>query len=373
MSAEKSKAFGQMVTKLINSENMTRDESREMFFQILNNEQSDMHQGAFLAALTAKGATAEEIAGVWEAIYELDTVKVSPDAAFPLADNCGTGMDTLKTFNISTAASIIAAAEGVPMAKHGARAITSVCGTVDILEELGVDVECDSDIVKKSIEKAGIGIFNGMSPKVHPQALGRILSQISFGTVLNIAASLANPALPQYAVRGVYAREMLEPVALVMKEIGYKRALVIYGLSEDGTQGIDEASTLGETFVAELKEDGSIINYSFLPEEFGISRASREEIAPLAQREQEAVRLIAILSGNDEGACSDIVCLNAALILYLTDRCSSIGEGFQKAREVINSGRAMAKLRQWVEEQNHNRETGLSKLEKIIRQVAALQ
>jgi anthranilate phosphoribosyltransferase len=373
MSAEKSKAFGAVVGKLINSQNLTRSESREMFFQILNNEQSDMQQGAFLAALTAKGATAEEIAGVWEAIYELDTVKVSPEADFPLVDNCGTGMDTLKTFNISTAASIIAAAEGIPMAKHGARAISSVCGTIDILEELGVDVECDSEVVKKSIENAGIGIFNGMSPKVHPQALGRILSQISFGTVLNIAASLANPALPKYAVRGVYAKEMLEPVAMVMREIGYKKALVVHGLSEDGTQGMDEASTLGETFIAELKEDGTIVNYSFLPEELNIKRVTREEVSPLAEREQEAARLVKVLTGKDNGARSDIVCLNAALVLYLTNKSITIKEGYKKAKEIIRSGRAIVKLRNWVEEQNTNREKGLSKLERFIQLSAVPQ
>lgn len=373
MSAEKAKAFGTVVAKLINSQNLTRSESREMFFQILNNEQSDMQQGAFLAAITAKGATAEEIAGVWEAIYELDTVKVSPGADLPLVDNCGTGMDTLKTFNISTAASIIAAAEGISMAKHGARAISSVCGTIDILEELGVDVECDSEVVKKSIENAGIGIFNGMSPKVHPQALGRILSQISFGTVLNIAASLANPALPKYAVRGVYAKEMLEPVAMVMKEIGYKKALVVHGLSEDGTVGMDEASTLGETFIAELKEDGTITNYSFLPEEFNIKRATKKEVSPLAEREQEAARLVELLTGKDNGARSDIVCLNAALVLYLTNKSITIKEGYQKAKETIRSGRAIAKLRNWVEEQNSNREKGLSKLERFIQRSAVLQ
>ncbi|MDD2234789.1 MAG: anthranilate phosphoribosyltransferase [Desulfitobacteriaceae bacterium] len=367
MSAEKAKAFGTVVAKLINSQNLTRSESREMFFQVLNNEQSDMQQGAFLAALTAKGATAEEIAGVWEAIYELDTIKVSPEADFPLVDNCGTGMDTLKTFNISTAASIIASAEGIPVAKHGARAISSVCGTIDILEELGVDVECDSGVVKKSIENAGIGIFNGMSPKIHPQALGRILSQISFGTVLNIAASLASPVLLKYAVRGVYAKEMLQPVAEVMKEIGYKKALVVHGLSEDGTQGMDEASTLGETFIAELQEDGTIVNYSFLPEEFNIKRATKAEISPLAEREQEAARLVEVLTGRDNGARSDIVCLNAALVLYLTNKSISIKEGYNKAKEIIRSGRAIAKLRSWVEEQNSNREKGLSKLERFIQ------
>jgi len=238
------KAFGQAITKLINKENLTRTEAKKLFAEILENRQTEMQQGAFLAALSAKGSTVEEIAGSWEAIFELDTVKVTPDINKPLVENCGTGMDEVNTFNISTAASIIAAAAGVVMAKHGARALTSTSGTIDILEELGVNVECEPDTVKKSIEKAGIGIFNGMSPKVHPRALGRILANISFGTILNTSASLANPALPQYGVRGVYSKELLNSVPLVMHEIGYKKAIVVHGLDENGN-GMDEASTLG--------------------------------------------------------------------------------------------------------------------------------
>ena len=270
MTSVKAKNFGAVIAKLINKENISRQEAKEMFSEILRNEQSEMQQGAFLAALTAKGETAEEIAGSWEAIYELDTVKVKPNVSEPLVDNCGTGMDTLKTFNISSAASVIAAAAGIKMAKHGSRAITSFCGAVDIAETLGVDVECSSEIVKKSIERAGIGIFNGMSPEVHPCALGRILSQICFGTTLNIAASLANPALPTYGVRGVYAKEMVEPVAEVMREIGYKRAIIVHGLAEDGMTSMDEASTLGETIIAEVQENGEIKKYSFFPEDLGI-------------------------------------------------------------------------------------------------------
>lgn len=367
MSREKAKEFGSVISRLIQSKNISRNESKAMFSQILRNEQSDMNQGAFLAAFAAKGETAEEIAGSWEAIYELDTEKVIPETELPLVDNSGTGMDSLKTFNISTAASIIAAANGITMAKHGSRAITSYCGTIDILEKLGVDVECDIEVVKKSIEKAGIGIFNGMSPKVHPQALGRILSQISFGTVLNIAASLANPALPKYGVRGVYSKEMLEPVAKVMKEIGYKKAIVVHGVTEDGTLGMDEASSLGETFIAELKEDGTITKYSFSPEDLGIKRATRDEVASLNNLEEEAIRMIALLTGKDSGSRSDIVCLNTALILYLMNQCDTIREGFDKAKDIIASGKAIRKLRDWVEKQNHNPQTGLSQLEKLTQ------
>jgi anthranilate phosphoribosyltransferase len=372
MSIEKAKEFGSVISTLIQSKNISRNESKAMFFQILRNEQSDMNQGAFLAALAAKGETAEEIAGSWEAIYELDTVKVNPETELPLVDNSGTGMDSLKTFNISTAASIIAAANGITMAKHGSRAITSYCGTIDILEELGVDVECNIEVVKNSIEKAGIGIFNGMSPKVHPQALGRILSNISFGTVLNIAASLANPALPKYGVRGVYSKEMLEPVAKVMKEVGYQKAIVVHGVTEDGTLGMDEASILGETFIAELKEDGTIVKYSFSPEDLEIKRGTREEIASLNNLEKEAIRMIAVLNGKDLGSRSDIVCLNTALIFYLMNQCGTIREGFDKAKDIIASGKAIRKLRDWVEEQNDNPQKGLSKLEKLTQKALSL-
>lgn len=366
MSIEKQKEFGGLITRLLQKENMDRATAKEKFSEVLNNTQTEMQQGAFLAALTAKGETAAEIAGIWEAIYELDTVKVNPYISSPLVDNCGTGMDTIKTFNISTAASIIAAAAGVKMAKHGARAITSVCGTIDILEELGVDVECDTTVVKQSIEQAGIGIFNGMSPKVHPQALGRILSKISFGTVLNIAASLANPALPQYGVRGVYSAELVEPVAKVMREIGYKKALVVHGMDETGKYGMDEASTLGETVIAELKEDGKIVKYSFSPEDMGIQRTQKHKLQPLGERKKEAVRLVTLLSKKDDEARQDIVCLNAALIFYMMGLSSSIREGCIYAKEIIASGSALNKLKDWVKEQNRETQKGLAKLKMVL-------
>lgn len=361
-----SHSFGAVVARLINKENLSREETRDVFYQILADEQTDMHQGAFLAALNSKGETVDEIAGSWEAIYELDTVKVKPEVSAPLVDNCGTGMDTVKTFNISTAASIVAAAAGITMSKHGARAITSFCGTVDMVEELGVDVECDPETVKKSIEKAGIGIFNGMSPRIHPKALGRILSQISFGTVLNVAASLANPALPEYAVRGVYAKELLQSVPIIMREVGYKKALVVHGVAGDGVSGMDEASTLGETYVAELMANGNINHYSFTPEDLGIKRGNQEEIKPSGDRRSEAVNLIKVLSGELNGSRSDIVCLNSGLILNLMGMSSSIKDGFHISKEIISSGKAIDKLKDWVREQNVSPEKGLAKLNSLL-------
>ena len=358
--------FGGKVDALIKGRDLTREEAGDLFRQILRNEQPDLQQGAFLAAITAKGATPQEIAGIWEAIYEIDTVKVHPDVSGPLTENCGTGMDSIKTFNISTAASIVAAADGIKMAKHGARAVTSKCGAVDILETLGVDVECDVSLVKRSIENAGIGIFNGMSGKVHPQALYRILSQIRFGTVLNIAGSLANPALPSYGVRGVYSQDMVLPIAKAMKEIGYKRAIVMHGRSADGCRGMDELSTIGPSVVAELTDDGEILKSTILAGDLGVQSGDESSILYKSSRDEEAISLLRILSGKEPGPRREIVCLNAAPLLYITGHAASLKEGVDKAREIIDGERPIKKLRSWVKQQNLEPGERLERLEEMI-------
>lgn len=365
---DKLKIFGSQIAALLNRKDLSREEAKEMFRQVLLNEQPDLQQGAFLAALTAKMETPEEIAGAWEAIYELDTKKVSPEVPQPLVENCGTGMDSFKTFNISTAAAIVAAAGGIYMAKHGARALTSTCGAVDILEAVGVDVECDIDTVKQSIEKAGIGIFNGMSDSVHPQALFRILSQIRFGTTLNISASLSNPALPRYGVRGVYCRELVEPVAQVMWEIGYIKALVFYGSNGNGL-GMDEVSSLGETVIAELGNSGQIKTYTVKPEDFNITRPDEWVLRPSSDRKAEALNFLRILNCDDHGPRHEITCLNAAPIFYLMGQAKNLQEGFSQAKEIIKSGRAIAKLRQWVMAQNSDPNSGQRKLERLLEEV----
>ncbi|MBI0583018.1 MAG: anthranilate phosphoribosyltransferase [Methanomassiliicoccus sp.] len=367
---ERLRTFGAKVNELIGGGSLTRAQAKDMFRQVLLNEQPDLQQGAFLASITAKGATPQEIAGSWEAIYEIDTIKVTPNVNSPLVDNCGTGMDTLKTFNISTAASIVAAADGIVMAKHGARAITSRCGTVDIAEALGVDVECDVSVVKRSIETAGIGMFNGMSPKVHPTALGRILSQIRFGTILNIAGSLANPALPTYGVRGVYSESMLTPTVETMREIGYHRAIVFHGLT-GSSKGMDEMSTLGPTKVVELGRDGRTVIYQITPEAMGLDLAREEDLLTTGDREQEALRLLRILRGEETGPQQDIVCLNTAPILYMMGRADSLRDGVEKARSILVSGRAVRKLQEWTRAQNSDPSMGEGRFNELMAKMDA--
>jgi len=341
-----------------------------MFSAVLLDEQPDAHQGAFLAAITAKGATPDEIAGSWEAIIELDTFKVSPEVFGDLFENCGTGMDAVDTFNISTAASIVAAAAGVPMAKHGSRAITSRCGTVDILEVLGVEVEAEPSMVKRSIERAGIGIFNGMSPRVHPVGLARILSKIRFGTILNIAGSLANPAMPRCGLRGVYSKDLVIPVAEAMREIGYTRAVVVFGLASDGQRGMDEVSPSGKTFAAEIFEDGRIETFELSPRDFGAEPVNVRLLLPRKDRIEEAVELLRVLSGVERGPKETAISINSAPILAMAGKAESLSEGFSISREIIRSGKALEKLGEWVRAQNSDPLAGAERLEYLAGRCA---
>lgn len=357
--------FGAKIQSLIDGKNLSRDETYGMFKEVLLNEQPDLQQGAFLAALVAKGETVEEIAGAWAAIDEIDTVHVNPDIQDGVFENSGTGMDALKTFNVSSAAAIVAAAGGVTMARHGARAITSRCGTVDIMETVGIDVECDLNFVEKSIREAGIGLFNGMSPKVHPGALGRILSQIRFGSTLNIAASLANPCRPTLGLRGVYTEKLLPIAAEVMQNIGYERGMVVHGKDSISGHGMDELSVSGETRVCEFTGP-SRQEYTIHLEDLGLKRMPFEEVASLGEPSKEALRFIQVLSGKGHQACVDFTCLNAGAILYTAGKCDSLKKGVELSREIIECNRAVEKLRQWAAVQDSSAATGMQRFESLL-------
>ncbi len=370
MDQKKNQKLGRIITRLIDKENLAQQESHEAFCMVLNDEVSDMQQGAFLAALTAKGETADEVAGGWRAVYELDTRKVDL-TDLETADNCGTGMDSFKTFNISTAASLVAAAGGVTIARHGARAITSSCGTVDMAECLGVDVECSVELVAKSIRQAGIGLFNGMSAEVHPMALGRILSRICFGSPLNIAASLAHPALPRVAVRGVYSPSLLRPVAEVMQAIGYTDALVVYGSIAGSDKGMDEGSVCGMTRGVHLL-GSTFTEFSFHPEECGVKTHAPQLLAADPDKKSAAVNMYQLLAGRGEQARMDAVILNSALIFYVQNTVATIREGVDRARDLLYSGEALTSLTRWIEIQNNDPTAGFARLAELKSAGAAI-
>lgn len=367
MGASEIRHFGTIISRLIKKEHLSREETFNAFTTVLRNETTPLQQGAFLAALTTKGETTEEIAGCRDAIYEHDTIKVSPSVNGPVIENSGTGMDSFKTFNISTAASIIAAAyDGVYIARHGARAITGKCGTVDIAEQLGVDIECDVSLVVSSIERCGIGLFNGMSAKVHPQALGRILSQIAFGSTLNIAASLASPVCADIGVRGVSSKVMIRPAIDAMKEIGYKRAVVFHGCIDGTDLGMDEVSVCGETCVEEYSPSGKFDRYSLRPEMFGIPLCKQDDLAPAETAEKEVYGFVDLFRGKSSMIRQYAAIVNAGMILYAASKTDSLRQGVDVAASMLSSGKALEKLVAWVKCQNIDANSGMQKLNRIL-------
>lgn len=366
MTAEIHKSFGAVISRLARHHHLGRLEAAQAFTTVLSDATTPMQQGAFLGALATKGETVAEIAGAWDAIYNLDTVKIDLGSIHPLVENSGTGMDTFKTFNISTAAAIIAAAGGVTMARHGARSITSTCGTVDMAEALGVDVECPPEVVTESIQNVGIGLFNGMSPTVHPRALVRILPQIHFGSILNTAASLANPVRPTIGLRGVYSREVMLPVLRVMKAIGYEKAVVLHGTVKgvDAEHaGMDEASACGPTYCAMFDKSGEIKRFVINPEDYGLGTGSAHELSPENNIRYEAGRFVELIRNRSSGLRKETVLLNAALVFYVAGAVTSIESGLETAAGILESGRAFDALCAWVAAQNRYPDKGLRKLE----------
>jgi anthranilate phosphoribosyltransferase len=363
---ERLRYFGTMVGRLIRGENLTREETRECWRQICTEEQPDVQQGAFIAALKSKPETPEEVAGTFEALYEYDTVKVKVDTPAPLIDNCGTGADRLKTLNISTGAAIIAAACGQYVIRHAARAISSHCGAIDVIEALGVNVESAPELPKQSLERAGISAWNGLLSALHPKTVSRVVSQIRFGTTINLVGPLISPVIPSYKVMGVSSLEMIDIAVKVLRELDFQGAFVMHGLEAGSGHGMDELSTLGPTYVAELCADGHIERYTVTPEDFGLRRAQFADLASSRDVHHDALALLRVLMGKDEGPRHDIICLNAAPMLYIMGQARNLREGMAMAREAIANGSALEKLRDWVTWQNAAPADGLPTLERML-------
>ena len=362
--------FGAIVSRLTRREDISRAEARDCWRQICEQEQPDIQQGAFIAALKAKPETAEEVAGTFEALYEYDTIKVVVETPEPLIDNCGTGGDFLKTLNISTGAAILASACGLTVVRHAARAVSSNCGAIDVIEALGVNVESAPALPKQSIERAGIGAWNGFLPTIHPKTLGRVLSQMRFGSTINLVGPLLNPTMPAYKVMGVPDRATIDIEVRTLRELGFKRAFVMHVMDQETEYGMDELSTIGPSYVSELLADGNIESYVFTPEDFGLRRARFADLASSRDVRTDALALLRVIIGRDEGPRSDIICLNAAPLIYIMGKAGDLRAGIDMAREAIASGRALEKLRSWVTWQNATPHDGLPTLEGMIREVA---
>ena len=366
---ERLRQFGAIIGRLILRQDISRAEARECWRQICAEEQPELQKGAFMAALKAKPETLDEIAGTFEALYEHDTVKVDIDTPEPIIDNCGTGADALKTFNISTGAAIVAAACGLYVTRHCARAVTSNCGAVDVVEAVGVDVESGPSLPKQSIERAGICVWNGFLPWLHTRLANRILPQMRFSNTINLVGPLLSPTMPLYRVMGVHSLELLDHEARILRELGFKRALLMYGLDAEGDRGIDELSTLGSSHIAELHPDGRIEHSMVTPEEFGLRRATYQDVASSREVHREALTLLRVIANRDDGPRQDIVCLNAAPMLHVMGRAKGLRDGVAMARAAVRDGRAFQKLRDWVSWQNATPAAGLPTFERMLAQI----
>lgn len=324
---------------VVGGQGLTSGQAETVMSEIMAGECTPAQIAGLLVALRMKGETAEEIAGFAGAM-RASCLRVQPQVE-GLVDTCGTGGDLLDTFNISTAAALVAAGAGVPIAKHGNRSVSSQCGSADVLRELGLNLEMTAEQVGWSIEEVGIGFL--FAPYLHPAMRHAIGPRRELGirTVFNILGPLTNPASARRQVIGTFAVEWVPLVAGALRELGAERALVVHGMD-----GLDEISTLGPTLIYEVTGDGTR-EMEVTPEEFGVQRTTPEELAG-SYPPEAAQELVALLEGK-QGPKRDIVLLNAAAAIYVGGKADSIGDGLELARESIDEGAARRKLRAMIQ------------------------
>ena len=332
------------IIKIVNKEDLSFDEAYTVMNEIMNGETTPTQNAAFLAALSTKSAKAEttgEIAGCAKAMREHAT---PVDTDFDLFEIVGTGGDNAGSFNISTTSAIVAAAGGVKVSKHGNRAASSKCGTADCLEALGVNIDEDPDKCRELLEKVGICFFFAQKYHTSMKYVGAIRKELGFRTVFNILGPLTNPAHPKRQLLGVYDEYLIEPLAKVLMELGVKRGMVVYGMDK-----LDEISLSAPTKVCEIK-DGSLHTYEIKPEDFGLSRCKKEDLAGGDPKENAAITL-SILKG-EKGAKRDAVLLNAGAALYIGEKAKSIQEGINLAARLIDSKKALKVLEDFIKVSN---------------------
>ncbi|HOT04213.1 MAG TPA: anthranilate phosphoribosyltransferase [Methanolinea sp.] len=310
-------------------------DAREAMEYIASGRATDAQVGAFLAALRVRGESAEEIA-TFGRVLQQHALSIRPQVAGTLVDTCGTGGDGCRTFNISTAAAIVAAGAGVPIVKHGNRSVSSSCGSADVLEALGVKIDLPPDRVCRVVEEIGIGFL--FAPNFHPafRNAARARRDLGFHTVFNVLGPLLNPAGAQSRLMGVYSPDVMRILAEALDRLGAERAMVVHGA------GLDEITNTGETRVAELSH-GVIHEYTIIPEEFGFPRSTRDALLGGTPQENAGV-ILGILKG-DEGPMHDVVVLNAGAAIYLGGKAGDLGEGIERAQRAIGDGEALGKLR----------------------------
>ena len=361
------RAFGKVIVELSQGKNLSRAETKEYYRQIILSEQPELQQGAFLAAHLMKGPTTAELSGAWDALYEYDTEKIYPDFAEECCDIVGTGSDALKTVNVSTPASFIAAACGVKIAKKGARLVTGVSGATDILEIMGLDIATPLAEANRCLEDHSICYLPGES--FLKAGWGRLIQKMRFTSAFNIIGPLTKPcAKTTSIVIGAYAEHICPQLVEVLKETGARAAMSPYGMSDNHEEelGIDEISICGTTRVVELRE-GKIERYSLRPEDFGVQRCSYEDVASKGSAVENALTVLRVLAGKDDGPVADLFAVNAAVALRVAGKEDDLKKATSNALDMLATGAALDKLKKLIEYQGG--ETGLIQLDGLLGEI----
>ena len=326
------------IKKLVSGASLSRDEMHELFSAVMDGQASDVQKSALLIALRMKGETVDEITGAATAMRERVT-PLDVDRNH-LVDTCGTGGDGCGTFNISTLAALVAAGAGAAVAKHGNRAVSSACGSADLLTALGVHIDLDAASMSEVLRRTGISFL--FAPKLHPAmgAVAAVRRDLGVRTIFNVLGPLTNPAFAKRQVLGVYSDHLVEILAQVLLALGSEHALVVH--SRDG---LDEISLSAPTHVCEVRE-GRLHSYELTAEELGLPMHPLEAI--VGGDAMENARIASAILSGEQGARRDIVLANAGAALYVAGSAASIREGVGLAREALASGAAAAKLRELV-------------------------
>lgn len=338
--------IAEAIKKVVDKQDLTYDEAHEVMLEIMSGKTTPTQNAAFLAALSTKSAKAEtidEISGCAEAMRSLATPV--PHPGMEVLEIVGTGGDGAHSFNISTTAAMVIASAGVKVAKHGNRAASSLSGTADCLEALGVNIHQDPAKCLEMLEKAGFCFMFAQQYHSAMKYVGPIRKELGIRTVFNILGPLTNPAKPEYFLLGVYDAYLVEPVAKVLASLGVKRALVVYGQDK-----LDEISASAPTTVCELRE-GYYRTFEITPEQFGLVRGKKEDIVGGTPAENAQITRD-ILSGKEQGTRRTIVLLNAGAALFAAGKAKDLQEGIALAAERIDSGAAARTLEEVIKVSN---------------------
>lgn len=330
------------IAKLMNKQDLTYEEARQVMDEIMDGKVSATLISSYLTALSMKGETIDEISG---SAYAMRAHATKAPHDMDVLEIVGTGGDGANTFNISSTSAMVIAAGGVPVAKHGNRAASSKSGAADVLEALGVNISLPPEKCRALLEQVGICFLFAQTYHTAMKYVGPVRKELGIRTVFNILGPITNPAAPTMGVMGVYDQSLLEPYAAVMQNLGIRRGLVVYG-----TDRLDEISASAPTAVCEIR-DGKTNLYEITPEQFGYTRCQKSDLLG-GTPEENAQITRNILSGQDKGPKRQAVCLNAGAALYVAGSAETIEAGVRLAEYLIDSGKAMEKLQQFVEASN---------------------